>query len=179
MSAVNAKRYITRSSKAGTLLLCEEETLPQKTSARSRQASKENSIDNAEFPLNSDIDGGGFSREKNYQDRLNESTKKKAERRMKKKPDRSRWVDWKIHSSLWWYKMLLILSSYIENQYILSCDLNFMEVIIINSNKRFNINHNFLEIVSKIYKKSEDIDLSYFLLHMMIEWAYGVPLFRK
>lgn len=65
VSDVNAKKYITRTSNAGTLLLCEEESYPQKTSGkRSRQASKGNSIDNAAFSL---CNGDGFTPEKTYQ----------------------------------------------------------------------------------------------------------------
>lgn len=59
MSDIDAKKYITRTSKAGTLLLCEEDGSLQKTSGkRSRQASRKNSIDDAEFHNGVDLSRG-------------------------------------------------------------------------------------------------------------------------
>lgn len=90
MSDVKAKKYITRTSKAGTLLLCEEdeENFPQKTSGkRSRQASKEYPIDNAEIQTYNGIDGDGVQG-KSYQRHF----------RYKSDPTKGRFVDKKRSS---------------------------------------------------------------------------------
>lgn len=85
MSDVKAKKYITRTSKAGTLLLCEEdeESSPQKTSGkRCRKASKEYPIDNAEIQTYNGIDSDGVQG-KTYQRRS----------RFKSDPTKGRCVD--------------------------------------------------------------------------------------
>lgn len=94
MSDVKEKKYITRTSKAGTLLLCNDEGFQEKSSGkRSRQASKEYPIDNAEFPTYNytEVDGAQGKTYHRHSRNICDRNKGRCETNKKKSlPERSR-----------------------------------------------------------------------------------------